>query len=126
MKTKSYKDLLVWQKGISLVEQIYILTKKLPAEEKFGLSSQLQRAAVSIPSNIAEGYKRHNIREYVQFSGIAAGSLAELETQLVIVSKIYSDICVSNLLKDTDELQKMLYSFIKALKTKRYTLNAVS
>lgn len=125
MKTNSYKDLTVWQKGIELVEEVYSLTQGLPDSEKFGLSSQIRRAVISIPSNLAEGYKRQNIREYIQFCSIAEASLAEVETQLIIIGRIYPAINSEKSLLLTAELQKMLYAFIKALRTKRYTLNAI-
>ena len=83
-ETQSYKDLLVWQKGISLAKMIYELTRAFPAEEKFGLISQMRRAAVSIPSNIAEGQARHTTGEFVQFVSHAEGSAAELDTQLIL------------------------------------------
>lgn len=88
----SFKDLTVWQKSVNLSVNIYELTAKLPNTEKFGLSSQLRRAAVAIPSNIAEGYRRNNRKEYIQFCGIALGSAAELETQLIIISESLSRI----------------------------------
>lgn len=91
MKTGSYKDLLVWQKSISLVKQIYQLTETLPQSEKFGLSSQIRRAAVSIPSNIAEGYGRNYQAERRQFLALAVGSARELETQLLIVRELDFD-----------------------------------
>ena len=81
---QSYKDLLVWQKGISLAKMIYELTRPYPAEEKFGLVSQMRRAAVSIPSNIAEGQARHTTGEFIQFISHAEGSAAELDTQLIL------------------------------------------
>ena len=83
-KTQSYKDLVVWQKGIALAKAIYQLTAKFPGEEKFGLISQMRRAAVSIPSNIAEGQARHTTGEFIQFISHAEGSVAELETQLIL------------------------------------------
>lgn len=81
---QSFRDLTVWQKSFELTQAIYKITAQLPKEEKFGLSSQLQRSATSIPSNIAEGYCRNNRGEYLQFIGIARGSAAELETQLLL------------------------------------------
>src|SRR5258708_33480255 len=81
-KPQSYKDLNVWQKGIELAKLIYTLTGRFPAEEKFGLVSQMRRAAVSVPSNIAEGQARHTTKEFIQFVSHAEGSLAELDTQL--------------------------------------------
>ena len=83
-KAQNYKDLVVWQKGIALAKAIYQLTSKFPAEEKFGLVSQMRRAAVSIPSNIAEGQARHTTGEFIQFISHAEGSTAELETQLIL------------------------------------------
>jgi len=82
--TRSYKDLVVWQKGIALAKVIYQLTNKFPSEEKFGLIAQMLRAAVSIPSNIAEGQARHKTGEFIQFISHAEGSLAELDTQLIL------------------------------------------
>ena len=85
---QSYKDLIVWQRGIQLVAEVYRLTKKFPKEEMFGLISQMRRAAVSIPANIAEGYARKHRPEYLQFLRIAFGSGAELETHLVITEEL--------------------------------------
>ena len=82
--SKGYKDLLVWQNGIELVKEVYKLTRPYPSEEKFGLVSQMRRAAVSIPSNIAEGQARHTTKEFIQFLSHAEGSLAELETQIIV------------------------------------------
>jgi len=87
-KIKSFKDLRIWQKGIEIVEDSYRLTKIFPKEEAYGLTSQIRRASVSIPSNIAEGFKRYHNKEYKQFLFIALGSLAELETQLIIAKKL--------------------------------------
>ncbi|HEX9280883.1 MAG TPA: four helix bundle protein [Candidatus Udaeobacter sp.] len=82
--TRSYKDLVVWQKGIALAKLIYQLTNKFPVEKKFGLVAQMRRAAVSISSNIAEGQARHKTGEFIQFISHAEGSLAELDTQLIL------------------------------------------
>jgi four helix bundle protein len=82
--TQNYKDLLVWQKAIVLAKGIYQLTQGFPTEEKFGLVSQMRRAAVSIPSNLAEGQARHTTGEFVQFISHAEGSSAELDTQLIL------------------------------------------
>jgi four helix bundle protein len=88
----SYKELIVWQKSIQLVTDIYKLTKTFPKEEIYGLASQMQRAVVSIPSNIAEGNDRNSSKEFSQFLRIARGSLAELETQIIISEKLgYTD-----------------------------------
>ncbi len=82
--TRSYKDLVVWQKGIALAKVVYRITQGFPTEEKFGLVAQMRRAAVSIPSNIAEGQARHTTGEFIQFISHAEGSLAELDTQLIL------------------------------------------
>jgi four helix bundle protein len=82
--TGSYKDLIVWQKGISLAKLMYNLTRRFPSDEKFGIVAQMRRAAISIPSNIAEGQARHTMGEFIQFSSHAEGSVAELHTQLIL------------------------------------------
>ena len=84
MYTRSYRDLVVWQKSMDLVEEIYRLTKLLPEEEIFGIANQLTRAAISIPSNIAEGNKRNSQKDYARFLSIARGSEAKIETQLEV------------------------------------------
>jgi four helix bundle protein len=80
-KPKGYRDLVVWQKGIEVAKLVYLLTKSFPPEEKFSLVSQMRRAAISIPSNIAEGQPRHTTGEFIQFISHAEGSVAELDTQ---------------------------------------------
>lgn len=82
MTINSYKDLIVWQKSFELCLLIYRITKEFPKEELYGIVSQMRRAALSIPSNIAEGFSRHRKLEYIQFLHISFGSAAELETQL--------------------------------------------
>ena len=109
MSLQSYKDLIVWQNSFQLAKDIYKLTDKMPASEKFALSSQIQRSAVSIPSNIAEGQQRNNIKEYRHFIGIAKGSAGELETQLLLVKDIYG-LESAQILKTIQEIQKMLRS----------------
>lgn len=84
MKTQSFKDLIVWQKSYKLVLEVYKLTKLFPADEVYCLSQQMRRAAVSIPSNISEGYGRQHSKEYRQFLSMAYGSLCELETQYLL------------------------------------------
>ena len=88
MKAQSYKDLVVWQKGIALARAISQLTQRFPSEEKFGLVAQMRRAAVSIPSNIAEGQARHTTGEFIQFISHAEGSVAELDTQLIVSTEL--------------------------------------
>ena len=88
MYTRSYRDLVVWQKSMDLVEEIYRVTKLLPKEEIFGIANQLRRAAISMPSNIAEGNKRNSQKDYARFLSIAWGSEAEIETQLEVYLRI--------------------------------------
>jgi four helix bundle protein len=113
-----FKELKVWQKAIDIVVDVYKLTSEFPQHERFGLSSQVQRAAVSIPSNIAEGAGRNNKGEFNQFLGIANGSSFELETQLTISAKLgYADnqeiekICIK-----LSEIQNMIFGLQKTLK----------
>lgn len=88
MKLKSHKELVVWQKSMDLVVLIYELTSKFPKSELFGITSQMRRAAISIPSNIAEGWGRKSSKEYLQFMSIAYGSALELETQLILSKRL--------------------------------------
>lgn len=85
---RDYKDLVVWQRGIDLCETIYEVARRPPDSEKYGLCSQLCRAAVSIPANIAEGYGRGSRQDYIRFLRIARGSAAEVETQLIVVKRL--------------------------------------
>src|SRR4030042_1837369 len=87
-KSRSYRDLEVWKLSIDLVKKVYQITHNFPASEKFGLINQIRRAAVSIPSNIAEGQGRNSTKEFKQFLAISLGSVAELETQLIIAKEI--------------------------------------
>ena len=87
-KIKNFQDLRIWKKGIEVVKDTYILTKKFPKEEIYALTSQMRRSAVSIPSNIAEGFRRYHNKEYKQFLYIALGSCAELETQIIIAKEL--------------------------------------
>ncbi|MBI3103487.1 four helix bundle protein [Candidatus Daviesbacteria bacterium] len=88
MKIQSYKELIVWQKSIQLVKEVYKLTSLFPRNEQFVIISQIHRAVISIPSNIAEGYARRSHKEYLQFYAIAYGSALELDTQLVISKEL--------------------------------------
>ncbi len=87
MKVKDYKDLKVWQKGIEIVDMVYELTAKFPKEELYGLTTQMRRAAISIPSNISEGFVRSHSKEYKHFLQISLGSCAELDTQSIIAGR---------------------------------------
>ncbi|MFT4532168.1 MAG: four helix bundle protein [Candidatus Saccharimonadales bacterium] len=111
----SYQNLDVWKKSIELVECVYDITKKLPIEERYALSDQLRRAVVSVPSNIAEGQKRMSNKDTVNFCGISLGSLAEVETQLIIVNRIYK-IDVANVLESCETISRMLHALIRSLR----------
>jgi four helix bundle protein len=110
----------VWQKGISLAKMIYELTARFPREEKYGLLSQMRRAAVSIPSNLAEGQARHTTGEFIQFISHAEGSIAELDTQLVIAQQL--NFCrredANTIGEAISELRKMLNSLRRRLSTR--------
>ncbi|EKE06729.1 MAG: 23S ribosomal protein [uncultured bacterium] len=110
---QTQKDLQVWQKSIKLVTEIYKTTKLFPDEEKFGLISQMRRASVSIPSNIAEGYARKNKKENAHFVSIAYASGTELDTQLTICKELefLSNEKFEELEKQLEEILKMLYSY---------------
>lgn len=115
---KSYKELIVWQKSMVLVKEIYKLTSSFPENEKFGLTSQMRRASVSIPSNIAEGWGRLSRKNYIQFLRISRGSLFELETQVLITKElnyINDSVTIENMII---EISKMLNSLIKKLEEK--------
>jgi four helix bundle protein len=109
-KAKHYKELLVWQKGMSLAKGVYGLTARFPTDERFGLVSQMRRAAICVPSNIAEGQARHGTRELLQFLSHASGSLAELETQLLLSldMKYCAKDDVESVAGLINELQKMI------------------
>ena len=119
MKSTNYKDLIVWQRAIDLATWIYSLTSRFPKEELYGIVSQMRRAAVSIPSNIAEGQSRQHKTEFIQFLSIAKGSLSELETQLLIVNKLgyVKDDDFKEGCNKVDDLNKLLYSLVRKLKT---------
>ncbi len=112
----SYKDLNVWKKSFDLCADVYALTKTFPKEEIYGLTSQIRRAAVSVPSNISEGSKRGK-KEFIYFLKIAHGSGAELETQLLLAERFgyVSQKSLENILRELDDVMKMLGSFIKKL-----------
>ncbi len=112
MKTKSFKDLIVWQKAYRLVLEVYKITKTFPRSETYGLTQQIRRAAISLPSNIAEGYGRKHKAEYQQFLSIAYASLLELETQYLLsldLNYIDKNDIIENVIK---EVGSMLYRII--------------
>ena len=109
-RVKSYQDLIVWQKSMELVERVYRMSKVFPKEELYGLSSQIRRAAVSIPSNIAEGQARKSTAEFLNFLSIAQGSRAEVETQTLIAQRLgyVTEKQISYILSLLDEISRML------------------
>ena len=115
-----YRELKVWQKSMDLVTEVYQVTASFPSEERFGLSSQMRRAAVSVPSNIAEGHGRKATGAYLNHLSISYGSLMELETQLQIALRLefISAIATSALLDKTTEIAKMLNGLKKSLSAK--------
>ncbi len=115
-----YKDLKSWQKAMDLTAEVYRLTKKLPKDELYGLTNQLRRAAVSIPSNIAEGNARASTREYLRFLSIARGSVAEVETQLLLCVRLgyLTQEDTKAILSLQNEVERMLNSTITKLRDK--------
>lgn len=118
--TQTYKDLIVWQKAVTLSVEIYALTETFPKSEQFGLSSQMRRCAVSIPANIAEGSRRKGKNELKQFLSIAYGSGAELETYIVILEQLPfgSDIDTRTVSQLLEEVMRMLNTMINNLKNR--------
>ena len=117
---KSYKDLQVWQKGMGIAADCYRLTKPFPSDERFGMTSQIRRSACPIPANIAEGYGRESRGDYIHFLRISQGSLNELETHLLLATKveITQPKSTTPLLTLCDELGKMLRALIRSLQAK--------
>jgi four helix bundle protein len=113
----TYKDLVAWQKGIELVTAVYRATREFPKEEMYGLTSQLRRAAVSVPSNIAEGQARYSHHEFQHFLRTARGSLAEVETQPVIARNLeyLQEKDLKELMRSTSELGRILNALIAAV-----------
>ena len=120
LKIKTYRDLIVWQKSMSLVTEIYKVTKSFPKDETYSLISQMRRCAISIPSNIAEGYGRKSTNDYIRFLNITMGSLYELQTQLEISLKLdYLDkVNFNNFYELSREIERMLGSMIKKITDK--------
>jgi len=117
MKIKSYKDLKIWNRSIKLVKDIYDITSLFPKDENYGLTSQIRRSAISIPSNIAEGFTRFYNKEFRQFLYIALGSCAELETQLVIANRLnYLEAGIKSKISNNLEIIcKMMTNLIKKI-----------
>lgn len=117
MPIESYRSLLVWQKSVDFVVLVYQLLGRFPKNEQYGLTSQMQRAAVSIPSNIAEGKERQSDRDFARFITIALGSLAELETQFLISQRLgyLDEPTLQAITAQADEIGKMLRSLYRTL-----------
>lgn len=117
---ETYRDLLVWQRSIQMVKQVYAATKSFPREEIYGLTSQMRRATVSVPSNIAEGKGRFSTPDLLHFFTQARGSLLELETQIIISQELdyHSRSAVKQLLTQTSEVGRMLNGFLRAFRVK--------
>lgn len=111
---RDYKDLIVWQRAMSLAKKIYVFLESLPNKEEFGLKDQLRRSCISIPSNLAEGSKRGTRKDFLHFVRTANGSLAEVETQLLLARDIYA-VSVSDLLNEINEISKMMNGLISSL-----------
>ncbi len=114
---KDYKNLKVWQEAMELVKLVYLETRKLPKYELYALGDQLRRAAVSVPSNIAEGQRKNSRMEFVRFINIAVGSLAELETQVILVRELYG-LEINGVLEKIELVFKLLFGLRKGLKLK--------
>nr|WP_314496068.1 four helix bundle protein [uncultured Chryseobacterium sp.] len=114
----NFEKLIFWQKSIELAKEVYIICADLPKDEKFGLISQIKRAVVSVPSNIAEGAGRNSDREFYHFLGIANASSFELQTQLILTREfnLLNAEKVNSLISNLNEIQKMIYSFKSNLK----------
>ena len=114
---QNYRDLKVWQSAMQLAESVYRITAPFPSHETYGLTSQLRRAAVSIPSNLAEGHARSTTRDYLRFVGIAQGSLAEAETQIELARRLgyVPTDDLRTMLEQTNELGRMLHGLRSAL-----------
>ena len=120
-KIGGYKDLLVWQKGIALTKLVYEITAAFPTDERFGLVTQMRRAAVSVPSNIAEGQARHTTGEFIQFISHAEGSVAELDTHFAIAIELnYCGVrAADEAVALISELRKMLNALRRKLAARR-------
>ena len=114
---KTHKDLDIWKRGIEFIEEIYKVTANFPKEEIYGLISQIRRAGISYPSNIAEGAARYSKKEFIRFLYISLASLSEIETQLIIAEKL-GYLKEGGLLKEVEVLRRMTLNFIKYLKSK--------
>jgi four helix bundle protein len=121
MPIKTYQELFAWQKAMDLAEETYRITRDFPSEERFGLTSQLRRAAVSVPSNVAEGHQRGSTSDYVRYLHIAKGSLAEAETQIVLATrlKFLNGKAADPWLTTASEVGRLINGLIASLRGRR-------
>ncbi len=117
----NYKELSIWRRSVAIAVEVYKITVVFPVSEKYGLTSQVNRAAVSIASNIAEGVGRNTNNEFIHFLGVANGSSFELATQLIISAELHLVTYdrINKILEELDQVQKMVYSFIKKLRKEK-------
>ncbi|MCH7813660.1 MAG: four helix bundle protein [Planctomycetes bacterium] len=122
-RIESFRDLIAWQKGMELCKLVYSVSAAFPWSERFGLASQVRRAAVSVPSNIAEGYARRSKGDYLRFLNIARGSLAEIQTQLILAGELEfaAQERLSSCIDLADEVDRILFGLIRAVSTSNST-----
>ena len=115
---QNYRDLVVWQRAMTLAEEIFKITSEFPKEQRYILVSQMQRSALSVPSNIAEGRSRHSENDFIYHLNIARGSLAELETQILLSQRLslLDELTGERLLNQTNEITKMLFGLRSSLR----------
>jgi len=120
MKINTYRELVVWQRAMQLVEDTYKATRDFPREERYGLCSQLQRSAISIPSNIAEGHERRSTAEFLRFMAFALGSIAEVETQVLLAQRLnyLPEAGTARLLDQADQLGRMMRAMHRTLRAR--------
>lgn len=116
-KIRTFRDLLVWQKSMTMVTEVYRLSRRFPKDELYSLTSQVRRCAVSIPSNIAEGFGRHATKDYIHFLRMSMGSLCELQTQIEIADNLgnVSNGTMGSIQESAREIERMLSSLLKKL-----------
>jgi four helix bundle protein len=119
VRIETHKDLSVWKRAMDMAESIYRLTGTFPLDERYGLISQMRRAAVSVPSNIAEGAARSSSPEFIRFLTIARGSLSELETQLMLVSRLEMAVISDNVFDEVRVIRQMLIALVRSLNKRK-------
>jgi four helix bundle protein len=117
MKKHNFREIKIWQEALLMVKEVYLFSSKLPKEEKYGITSQINRSAVSIPSNIAEGSGRTTNKEFVRFLEIAISSSYELETQLILAEELF-DLSSVELIKNLNALQNRIGGFTRQIKNR--------